>query len=249
MGRRHGIDHRLRRRSYLAASLDGHLRRHRTVRRCDAALPGFPIYLIPFLEERFETKLPKESANAKNHVVIFDYGPAVATLITELKQTHIPAVIIDEDEDDARHLLEQGHNVIYGNLDHRQRLGARRAGHRPRQSRRKCRTHLRRRRRFRSVDQSSIGATARVAAAGQRIDRGRCRVTGHKSFQPRGLENQHPQQNDLRERTGCTIVALERGEELLVEFPADFKFTAGDAVYVCGSAEATQKFYQLFPQE
>ena len=91
----------------------------------------FPIYLIPFLEERFETKLPKESANAKNHVVIFDYGPAVATLITELKQTHIPAVIIDEDEDDARHLLEQGHNVIYGNLDEgvlgKANLGAARA--------------------------------------------------------------------------------------------------------------------------
>ena len=52
----------------------------------------FPIYLIPFLEERFETKLPKESANAKNHVVIFDYGPAVATLITELEQANIPTV-------------------------------------------------------------------------------------------------------------------------------------------------------------
>ena len=59
----------------------------------------FPIYLIPFLEERFETKLPKESASAKNHVVIFDYGPAVATLITELEQANIPTVIIDEDED------------------------------------------------------------------------------------------------------------------------------------------------------
>ena len=77
----------------------------------------FPIYLIPFLEERFETKLPKESASAKNHVVIFDYGPAVATLITELEQAEIPTVIIDEDETDARRLLEQGHKVIYGNLD------------------------------------------------------------------------------------------------------------------------------------
>ena len=55
----------------------------------------FPIYLIPFLEDRFETKLPKESASAKNHVVIFDYGPAVATLITELAQAKIPTVIID----------------------------------------------------------------------------------------------------------------------------------------------------------
>lgn len=77
----------------------------------------FPIYLIPFLEERFETKLPKESASARNHVVIFDYGPAVATLITELEQAEIPTVIIDEDETDARRLLEQGHKVIYGNLD------------------------------------------------------------------------------------------------------------------------------------
>ena len=77
----------------------------------------FPIYLIPFLAERFETKLPKESASAKNHVVIFDYGPAVATLITELERANIPTVIIDEDEADARHLLERGHQVIYGNLD------------------------------------------------------------------------------------------------------------------------------------
>ena len=50
----------------------------------------FPIYLIPFLEERFETKLPNEPASAKNHVVIFDYGPAVATLITELEQARHP---------------------------------------------------------------------------------------------------------------------------------------------------------------
>ena len=62
----------------------------------------------------------------------------------------------------------------------------------------------------------------------------------------RGLENHHPKQNDLREKTGCTIVAVERGEDLLVEFGADFKFRSGDAVYVCGSAEATQKFYQHF---
>ena len=77
----------------------------------------FPIYLIPFLEERFETRLPKDASNAKNHVVIFDYGPAVATLLTELEQADITTVVIDEDETDARHLLEQGHRVIYGNID------------------------------------------------------------------------------------------------------------------------------------
>ena len=76
-----------------------------------------PIFLVPFLEERFETKLPHESAHAKNHVVIFDYGPAVATLVTELRQAGVPTVIIDEDEGDARYLLEQGYQVIFGSLD------------------------------------------------------------------------------------------------------------------------------------
>ena len=45
------------------------------------------------------------------------------------------------------------------------------------------------------------------------------------------------------------MVAVERGEELLVEFGAEFRFKTNDAVYICGSAEAAQKFYQLFPQE
>lgn len=77
----------------------------------------FPFYLIPFLEERFETRLPKEIPRLKDHVVIFDYGPAVATLLTELEQADIATVVIEEDPADARRLVEQGHRVIYGNLD------------------------------------------------------------------------------------------------------------------------------------
>jgi Trk K+ transport system NAD-binding subunit len=76
-----------------------------------------PIYLIPFLEERFETKLPSEATGATDHVVIFDYGPTVSTLIEELTRAGISTVIIDEDEAEARHLLAQGHQVVFGNLD------------------------------------------------------------------------------------------------------------------------------------
>jgi Trk K+ transport system NAD-binding subunit len=65
----------------------------------------------------------------------------------------------------------------------------------------------------------------------------------------RGLAKFHPKQSDIRDKSGCTVVAVERGDELLVEFPADFKFAPNDAVYICGSDEASQKFYQLFPQE
>jgi Trk K+ transport system NAD-binding subunit len=65
----------------------------------------------------------------------------------------------------------------------------------------------------------------------------------------RGLEHHHPKQSALREQTGCTVVAIERGDELLVEFGADFGFQPNDAVYICGTAEAIQKFDQLFPQK
>jgi Trk K+ transport system NAD-binding subunit len=77
----------------------------------------FPIYLIPFFEERFETRLPKDLPMVRDHVVIFDYGAPVATLLTELEHANITTVVIEEDENDARRLHEQGHRVIYGNLD------------------------------------------------------------------------------------------------------------------------------------
>jgi len=76
-----------------------------------------PIYLMPFLEERFETRLPGAAPDAKDHAVIFDYDATVATLITELSEAGIPIVIIDEDEKQARHLLARGHRVVFGNLD------------------------------------------------------------------------------------------------------------------------------------
>ena len=65
----------------------------------------------------------------------------------------------------------------------------------------------------------------------------------------RGLETHHPKSNELREKTGCSVVAVGRGEELLVEFGEDFVIRPDDAIYLCGSATAVQKFYQLFPQK
>ena len=64
----------------------------------------------------------------------------------------------------------------------------------------------------------------------------------------RGLENHHPKQQDLREQTGCSVVAAERGATLQVEFGAAFTIQPGDAVYICGSGEAVQRFYQQYPR-
>ena len=63
-----------------------------------------------------------------------------------------------------------------------------------------------------------------------------------------GLENRQPAEVKIRERTGCSVVAVERAEELLVEFSEGFRFHDGDAIFICGSAQATQKYAELFPQ-
>ena len=77
----------------------------------------FPIYLIPFLEERFEVRLPKTAPPLSDHVVIYRYGPAVATLLEELDSFGVETLVIETEESAARRLLEGGHKVIFGGLD------------------------------------------------------------------------------------------------------------------------------------
>ena len=55
---------------------------------------------------------------------------------------------------------------------------------------------------------------------------------------PAGLVGRHPAELEIRTRTGCLVVAVERGEEALLEFDPEFRFAEGDAVYVCGSTSA-----------
>ena len=65
----------------------------------------------------------------------------------------------------------------------------------------------------------------------------------------RGLEGSRPAELAIRERTGCSVVAVERGDDLHVEFGEEFRFQAGDAIYICGGSEATQKYSEVYPQE
>jgi Trk K+ transport system NAD-binding subunit len=77
----------------------------------------FPVYLIPYLEERFEVRLPKEAGSASDHVLIYRFGPAVSTLVDQLQQASIPTVIVEEDEATARRLIEEGHTAVVGSLE------------------------------------------------------------------------------------------------------------------------------------
>lgn len=63
-----------------------------------------------------------------------------------------------------------------------------------------------------------------------------------------GLVGRHPVELGIREKTGCSVVAVERGEELLMEFAEEFRFEPGDAIYICGSSEATRAYTEMFPQ-
>src|SRR5215218_8104932 len=92
----------------------------------------FPIYLIPFLEERFETRLPQEADKAlQGHTVSYRYGPGVGTLLEELAGAGVPSLVLEEDEPLARRLAERGVKVIHRSLGNgalgAARLGAARA--------------------------------------------------------------------------------------------------------------------------
>jgi Trk K+ transport system NAD-binding subunit len=76
----------------------------------------FPVFLIPFFEERFEARLPRVLPPMAGQVLIYRYGPAVTSLLDLLEQEGVPSVVFEEDESVARRLRERGLNVVFGNL-------------------------------------------------------------------------------------------------------------------------------------
>lgn len=60
------------------------------------------------------------------------------------------------------------------------------------------------------------------------------------------LVGRHPLELDIRHRTGCSVVAVERGEEVLVDLGPEFRFAPGDSVYICGTAEAARRFAEAY---
>ena len=72
-----------------------------------------PIYLIPFLEERFEGRVPRTAPKLCGHVLIYRYGPAVETLIEQLDAAGVPYIVVEIDQDAARAAFELGVSVVY----------------------------------------------------------------------------------------------------------------------------------------
>lgn len=77
----------------------------------------FPIYLIPFLEERFQARIPTEIRPMQGHVVVYHHGPAVETLLEELADAGIEVLVLENRENVARRLVETECAVLMGELE------------------------------------------------------------------------------------------------------------------------------------
>jgi Trk K+ transport system NAD-binding subunit len=77
----------------------------------------FPVYLIPFLEERFEKRLPTEVRPLSGHLVVYRYSSAVATLLDEIEGAGIEGLVIESDDVVARQLIARGRRVLTGRLE------------------------------------------------------------------------------------------------------------------------------------
>jgi voltage-gated potassium channel len=52
----------------------------------------------------------------------------------------------------------------------------------------------------------------------------------------------------IRDRTGCSVVAVERGSGIIVDFDESFEVHHGDIVYLSGTNETIQAYFRMFPE-
>jgi Trk K+ transport system NAD-binding subunit len=77
----------------------------------------FPIYVLPYFEERFEARLPRRLPAMAGRILFHRYGPAVESLVDELRRSGTPFVILEQDRAAARGLEDRGYPVVVGTLD------------------------------------------------------------------------------------------------------------------------------------
>jgi Trk K+ transport system NAD-binding subunit len=77
----------------------------------------FPVYVLPYIEERFELRLPHTLPPMAGRVLFYRYGPALDSLLEEFQRLGAAFVILEEDMPLARSLRDRGYAVVFGNLD------------------------------------------------------------------------------------------------------------------------------------
>jgi voltage-gated potassium channel len=76
----------------------------------------FPIFVLPYVEERFEARLQRALPPMDGKVLFYRYGLAIEPLLEDFNRTNSPFVIFEEDMTTARNLRDRGYNVVFGQL-------------------------------------------------------------------------------------------------------------------------------------
>jgi Trk K+ transport system NAD-binding subunit len=77
-----------------------------------------PIYLIPFLGERFEEKVPRVApASLNDHVIVYGFAPTVETLLQRLEANGVQALVLETNEARARLVMERKQAVVFSRSD------------------------------------------------------------------------------------------------------------------------------------
>jgi Trk K+ transport system NAD-binding subunit len=88
----------------------------------------FPVFVVPFIEERFESRLRQNLPDLDGAILVYHWGPAVAPLVERLEQLEVPVVIVEENLATARRLHDRGRTVVNAQLEEEEldvsRLGA-----------------------------------------------------------------------------------------------------------------------------
>jgi len=61
------------------------------------------------------------------------------------------------------------------------------------------------------------------------------------------LAGKNPMAERIRERTGCTVVAVERDGQVAMDFPTSLRLSPDDALYICGTTDAVARYNEEFP--
>ncbi len=71
-------------------------------------------FILPYLAERFEQRVPREAdRKLADHVIVYRTGPAVETLLQRLAAANVPTVVVDTDENSARAVMERGMRAVF----------------------------------------------------------------------------------------------------------------------------------------
>ena len=66
-------------------------------------------------------------------------------------------------------------------------------------------------------------------------------------FGPGRLTGDNPLASQIREGTGCSVVAVERAGQVLTDIPPSFALEADDSMFVCGTPDAFTRYDEQFP--